>query len=168
MDIIVHSRTTLEANGKIYSCVVGRNGITTNKSEGDGATPVGRFALRSLRYRADRIEPPKTHLITREISPLDGWCDAPENTLYNRAVTLPFDASHEILWRNDNLYNLMVDLGYNDNPALPGEGSAIFFHVMSLDATPTEGCVALCQEDLLEVLTFCGPNSHIEIKVPRS
>jgi len=168
MDIIVRSETRLEAGGKTYACVVGRNGITPHKSEGDGATPVGRFPLRSLRYRADRIDPPITHLETRALTPIDGWCDAPDHPLYNHPVTLPFEASHERLWREDNLYNLIIDLGYNDMPVEAGRGSAIFFHVMSEDASPTEGCVALHQADLLDVLALCKPDTHMDIRNPRS
>ena len=163
MDLIVNSPDRLLFKGKSYACVIGRGGFTTDKREGDGATPTGRFPLRSLRFRSDRLEHPQTRLLTRAISPNDGWCDAPDDAQYNRPVSLPFQASHEKLWRDDDLYNLIVDLGYNDDPPRPGLGSAIFLHVKSPQSRPTEGCVALSQDDLLEILKECGPETCMDI-----
>ena len=60
--------------------------------------------------------------------------------------------SFERLWREDALYDLIVPLGYNDDPIIPGKGSAIFLHVATADYASTEGCVALRKEDLLSVL----------------
>lgn len=164
MDIIVASPTELIFAGKTYSCVVGHGGIGIKAGEGDGITPVGRFPLRSLRYRPDLINKPKTQLTTRPITPLDGWCDDPTHAQYNRPIRLPFNASHENLWRSDTLYNVIVDLGFNDDPPVPGLGSAIFFHVKSPESSPTEGCVALAQSDLIEVLQNCHADTFMDIK----
>ena len=81
-----------------------------------------------------------------------GWCDDPAHPDYNRQVRLPFAASNEALWREDEVYDLIIVLGHNDNPPVPGRGSAIFMHVARPDYAPTEGCVALAPENLLEVL----------------
>ena len=59
----------------------------------------------------------------------DGWCDAPDDPNYNRLVSLPYPASAEHLWRDDNVYDLIAVLGYNDDPVVPGKGSAIFLHI---------------------------------------
>ncbi len=166
MDIVVTSETELEFGGVVYPCIVGRSGIKAVKSEGDGATPAGRFPLRRVHYRADRISTPETRLRCEPITPIDGWCDAPDHALYNKPVKIPFEASHENLWRDDNLYNVFVDLGYNDDPVVAGKGSAIFFHVASQKGAATEGCVALDQEDLLTVLKNCGPDTFMEIRIP--
>ncbi len=56
----------------------------------------------------------------------------------------------KILWRADHVYDLIVPLGYNDDPVVPGKGSAIFMHVAKPDYAPTEGCVALALPDLLD------------------
>jgi L,D-peptidoglycan transpeptidase YkuD (ErfK/YbiS/YcfS/YnhG family) len=86
------------------------------------------------------------------IAPADGWCDDPAHRSYNRPVTLPFDASHEALWRGDEVYDVIGVLGWNDDPVERGRGSAIFLHLARQDFRPTEGCVALAARDLRRVL----------------
>ena len=68
-------------------------------------------------YRPDRVRRPQTRLKVRPLRPRDGWCDAPGDRNYNRAVALPYPASAESLWRADRLYDVVVVLGYNDRPA---------------------------------------------------
>jgi L,D-peptidoglycan transpeptidase YkuD (ErfK/YbiS/YcfS/YnhG family) len=43
-------------------------------------------------------------------------------------------------------------LGWNDAPTVRGRGSAIFLHVARPDLSPTEGCVALPERELRQVL----------------
>lgn len=148
------NETTLEAAGKRYECRIGRGGLAAlgEKREGDLKTPRGRLALRSVYYRPDRVSPPKTALPLIALTPEDGWCDDVGHPLYNKPVKLPFAGRHETLWREDPVYDLIVPLGYNDGPIVPGAGSAIFMHLMREDGVGTEGCVALRSEDLLEIL----------------
>ena len=126
--------------------------MSARKREGDGATPSGVFALRRVLYRADKIEKPKTALPVAAIESDDGWCDDPDDSFYNRQVKLPYKARAEQLCRSDDLYDLIVVLGYNDDPIVKGKGSAIFLHVASPDLAATEGCVALKFPDLVEIL----------------
>ncbi len=135
-------------------CALGRGGVAAMgaKREGDGATPAGLWPLRRLFYRLDRIAAPATRLPTTALTPWDGWCDAPADPDYNRAVQLPYPASAEHLWRDDEVYDLIVVLGYNDAPVVPGRGSAIFLHIARPDYAPTDGCVALHRADLLSCL----------------
>src|SRR5262245_29116389 len=90
------------------ACAVGRSGRKARKREGDGATPVGRFRLLAVLYRPDRRRRPRTHLPVRPIGSTDGWCDTPSDRNYNRAVQLPYPAGAERLWREDNIYDLLV------------------------------------------------------------
>ena len=64
--------------GFTMRCAIGRGGFRRDKREGDGGTPLGRFALREAWYRPDRLVKPATGLAIRALSPDDGWCDAPE------------------------------------------------------------------------------------------
>ncbi len=78
-------------------------------------------------------------------------------------MTLPHPASHEALWREDGLYDLVVVLGFNDDPVLPGRGSAIFLHIARPDWGSTEGCIALAPEDLRELIAVLAPGDTVTI-----
>ena len=163
MNLTIHPDLRAEWNGRLMRCAVGRSGFSANKREGDGATPVGDFPVREVFYRADRIARPPTKLQCRPLVEADGWCDDPVDPHYNRPVTLPYAASHEEMMRHDGLYDLVVVLGYNDDPVVVGRGSAIFLHVTAPDFAPTEGCVALSLVDLQAVVAGLQPGDRIRI-----
>jgi L,D-peptidoglycan transpeptidase YkuD (ErfK/YbiS/YcfS/YnhG family) len=142
----------------------GWGGITAGKREGDGASPAGTFALVSAFYRPDRLAMPRTELAITALRPEMGWVDDPADPNYNRLVTLPYAASHEDLWRDDALYDVIVVIGYNTGPVVPGAGSAIFLHVAQPDFAPTEGCIAIAKPVLLSLLGLLGPGSTITIR----
>ncbi len=83
---------------------------------------------------------------------------------YNRPVRLPYAAGHERLWRDDGIYDVIVVLGHNDDPPVPGRGSAVFLHVARSDYGPTAGCVALALVDLLTVLREAGPEACVRVE----
>ena len=144
-------------------CAVGRGGIGTKTAEGDGITPVGTWPIRRILYRADRVPRPATTLPVAEITPDDGWCDAPNDPRYNTQIKLPDAVSHELLWRKDRLYDLVAVLGFNDDPVAPGKGSAIFLHIAREGYAPTEGCIALALPDLWDAIVAATPNSTVHI-----
>ncbi|MEQ8667300.1 MAG: L,D-transpeptidase family protein [Rhodospirillales bacterium] len=162
-DLHVFSNGILITGGERYRCALGSGGIVNAKSEGDGGTPAGSFPLRRVHYRADRRAAPATDLPVREIAPQDGWCDDPAHEAYNTLVTLPLAAGHEVMTRDDALYDVVVEIGYNDDPPVPGAGSAIFMHVARPGYAPTEGCVALAPADIDTVLKTLDPASRIHI-----
>ena len=147
-----------------WPCAIGRGGVTQDKREGDGATPLGRWPLREVLYRPDRLAAPETALGVQPLSPDMGWCDDPEHPDYNRLIRRPSSARHETLWRHDRVYDVIVVLGYNDSPVVPGLGSAIFLHVARPRFEPTEGCVALRQADLLGYLGYAGPGDAVIVE----
>lgn len=136
-------RGRLAAGSLCLPCALGRSGTTRAKREGDGATPLGRLAIIGLAYRSDRTPRPRTAIRTTSIRPDDGWCDDPASRLYNRPVRLPFGFGHERMWRDDALYDVVVDLAWNRRPAIRGRGSAIFLHAARPDLSPTQGCIAV-------------------------
>ena len=153
-------------DGRVWRCAVGPGGVSSNKREGDGATPAGGFALRRVLYRPDRLARPETGLPVTALRPEDGWCDDPDDAAYNRPVRLPYAASHERLWRDDGIYDVIVVLGHNDDPPVPGRGSAVFLHVARPDYGPTAGCVALALPDLREVLRQADTSSRVCVEAP--
>lgn len=155
-----------DLGGRWTRCALGRGGVKPAglKAEGDGASPLGIWPIRRLLWRPDRGGAPDTRLPSQPISPQDGWCDAPKDPGYNRPVILPYPASAEVMWREDELYDLVAILGHNDDPPVMGLGSAIFLHVAQPDYAPTEGCVALCKVDLLELLSRAAIGDAVEIR----
>ncbi len=152
MDLMITKDKGAIWQNHIFPCAVGPNGIGWKEREGDGITPLGFWPIRQVFYRADRIPKPETVFPVRELQKDDGWCDASEDPHYNQYVKLPYPASHEDLWREDHLYDVIVVLGHNDDPVIKGKGSAIFMHVARENFSPTQGCVALDLQDLLRIL----------------
>jgi L,D-peptidoglycan transpeptidase YkuD (ErfK/YbiS/YcfS/YnhG family) len=153
---VVRRDGLLRFAGQVWRCALGKGGIRRDKREGDGATPVGLLPLRRVFYRADRLAAPACRVAVEPIAASDGWCDDPGHRDYNRRVTLPHEARHEALWREDSVYDIIGVLGWNDGqdgePIARGRGSAIFLHIARPDLSPTEGCVALPERDLRALL----------------
>jgi L,D-peptidoglycan transpeptidase YkuD (ErfK/YbiS/YcfS/YnhG family) len=145
-------------------CALGRSGVieADDKREGDGCSPLGAWPIRRLLYRPDKGVP-ATAIPSTEIKPNDGWCDASADPAYNRPVTLPYPASAESMWREDGVYDLVVVLGHNDDPVVPGAGSAIFMHLARDGYAPTEGCVALSRDDLEALLAVAKAGDPVVI-----
>jgi L,D-peptidoglycan transpeptidase YkuD (ErfK/YbiS/YcfS/YnhG family) len=149
--------------GGMAPAAVGSAGVVSHKIEGDGATPAGVFALVSAFYRADRIAPPRTRLPLRALSPRDVWVDDPADPNYNRLTALPYPAHAEPMWLEDGVYDLLVVIGYNLAPVVPGAGSAIFLHIARPDFAPTAGCIAIARPVLVSLMPLLGPGSSIAI-----
>ena len=124
-------------------------------------TPLGRFPLRLVLYRSDRVARPRTPLPVRAISADDGWCEDPSDRNYNRLVKLSPRNGADRLTRDDHLYDLVLVLGHNDRPRVKGRGSAIFVHLARDDLTPTAGCIALSRRDLQALLAELRADSRI-------
>jgi L,D-peptidoglycan transpeptidase YkuD (ErfK/YbiS/YcfS/YnhG family) len=142
----------LRAGSLTMPCAIGASGILHDKREGDRATPAGTWQLLNGFYRPDRGPRPKASRPLQPLHPDMGWCDDPASAAYNRPVRLPFGARHEILWRNDGLYDVIIVLGHNLHPRRKNRGSAIFLHCARDDLAPTAGCIALRPADLRRLL----------------
>ncbi len=148
---------------RVFPCALGKAGVRTDKREGDHATPLGLFPFRHVLFRPDREPPPATALLARAIATNDGWCDDVADPAYNRAVALPYAGRHELLWRADGIYDLILVIGHNDDPVVKGAGSAVFVHVARPDFSGTEGCVAFRPEDLRWILSQADTRSAVRI-----
>ena len=165
MDLIINAHGVALWGRRRLRCAVGRGGIVPadDKREGDGTTPAGRWPMREVLFRADRLGEIVTPLACRALSPEDGWCDDPADPAYNRPVHLPYPARCEHLWLEDHVYDVIVPLGYNDDPVVPGHGSAIFLHVAGPGFAPTAGCVALALADLIALLRAAVPGAAVRV-----
>jgi L,D-peptidoglycan transpeptidase YkuD (ErfK/YbiS/YcfS/YnhG family) len=157
------TRGILRFRALSFPVALGRGGIKANKFEGDGATPRGCFRLVRLWWRADRIPRPRTSLPARPIRRDDAWCEDPADRRYNRAIKLSASAPGDRLWRDDHLYDLVIELDHNTRPRVARRGSAVFVHVARPGLTPTAGCVALDARALWRLVSRLSPHTIIEI-----
>ncbi len=156
-------RGVLRAGARVWPCAIGHGGIRARKREGDGGSPRGTWRMVEVWYRPDRVKRPRAGLPVRALGPCEGWCDAPGNRNYNRAVRLPYPASAEMMWRADGLYDLGVVIDYNLCPRVHGRGSAIFLHVARDGWPATEGCIALERRHLERLLPLIGRRTRLRI-----
>lgn len=158
------SRGRLVGAGIDVAAAIGRSGLTAVKREGDGASPRGAFRVLGGWYRADRFRAPPPSGVPMAPLPVDmGWCDDPSDRNYNRPVRRPYPASHETMWREDGLYDVVLVLDVNFRPRLKRGGSAIFLHLMRPDGGPTAGCVAVARRDMLKMLPRIGARTRIVV-----
>ncbi len=152
----------LRIEDRVWPCILGKNGISVRKREGDWSTPAGSYRLIYAWHRPDHIRFPVSQLALQPISQTDGWCDAPADPNYNRPVTLPYPASAETMKRSDGLYDLVVVLDHNFSRRTRGRGSAVFFH-LTADKPYTAGCIAIPQKLMLHLLPRLGPQTVMHI-----
>jgi L,D-peptidoglycan transpeptidase YkuD (ErfK/YbiS/YcfS/YnhG family) len=157
------SRGVLLAGAHAVPVVLGRAGIAANKREGDGATPRGRFRLMRLWWRADRTPRPRTALAVQRIDRAIAWCEDPADRHYNRPFRRSANEPGDRLWRDDHLYDLVIEISHNTRPRVSGRGSAVFIHVARPDRSGTAGCMALEAKDLRRLLGRLGPQTRIVI-----
>ena len=92
-----------------------------------------------------------------------GWCDDPRSRKYNKLIKLPFNYSHEKLYKKENIYDIILVLNYNMRPIKKRKGSAIFIHIAKKNYIKTQGCVAIKKAHLLEILKRVRSNTVVKI-----
>jgi L,D-peptidoglycan transpeptidase YkuD (ErfK/YbiS/YcfS/YnhG family) len=161
----VPTQGILHIGSAVFPCALGRGGISADKREGDGATPLARMRLLEGYFRGDHgRRPGRTLLPMRAIRADFGWCDVPGDRNYNRPVKMPYAASHETMRRCDNLYDFCIVLDWNIRPRRPARGSAIFFHLARPGFSPTEGCVAVTRAVMLRLLPHLSRQTVLEVR----
>jgi len=161
--MIIVTNKILKYKNFIYRCAIGKNGITDNKIEGDKCTPSGMYSIEKIYYRRDRLSLPKLDFQIVPINKNFGWCDDINSSYYNKFIKFPFSSSAENLFREDEIYNIVCIISYNTNPIIKNKGSAIFLHIANTDYSATAGCLALKQDDLIELLQNIDTNTKINI-----
>jgi L,D-peptidoglycan transpeptidase YkuD (ErfK/YbiS/YcfS/YnhG family) len=166
-DIVVDTRQRMVSHGgREMPCLIGKGGFIAAeaKREGDGATPLGRWLIRAVLLRPDRVAAVAgLRLPRRWLRADDGWSDDIADPAYNRPIRHPHAYSAERLWREDEAYDVILVLGHNDAPPVAGAGSAIFLHCTAAHEF-TEGCVALAKADLVGMLPTLSPGDAVEIR----
>lgn len=158
------SKGILSAGNRQFPCALGRSGITAGGFEGDGATPAGNYKFLEAWYRSDREILRPSGLTINRITRDSGWCDAPVDRNYNRAVKLPYPASHEKMCREDRLYDWCLVFDHNMSKRSHNLGSAVFFHIAQENLAPTEGCIAIQPQDMRWIVGHIGTSTRLIIK----
>ena len=162
MHILIKNKKLLFNNYKV-KCSIGKRGIGIKKKEGDQITPKGKFKVKYILYRKDRIPDLKTKLTKLVIRKDTGWCDDPRSKFYNKLVRLPFKYNFEKLYRSDNTYDIILVLNFNLNPIRKNKGSAIFIHIARKNYKRTAGCVAVSKRDLKRIVKKINKKTIVNI-----
>lgn len=160
MIIKLKNKDTLKFDDFTIKCVIGKNGLKKNKIEGDKSTPVGKFKLGQLYWRADRVRKPETKLLCKKIYKNMAWCNDVRSKYYNKEVKINKKFKYEKLFRKDNKYDYFIVIKYNDKKIVKGKGSAIFIHLTS-NYRKTAGCIAIKKNDFLVLVKLLTPKSEI-------
>ena len=140
----------------------GKNGVKTDKREGDRATPSGVYTFGRAFGIADD---PGSKLPYTKVTDFDVWVDDPKSKHYNQwaAKNAP-DAdwnSAEQLIKYPKPYKYALSINYNVDPIVPGNGSAIFLHCST--GNPTAGCISVPEDAMIFFLGFIDENTRIAI-----
>jgi L,D-peptidoglycan transpeptidase YkuD (ErfK/YbiS/YcfS/YnhG family) len=175
-----------EELGPGLAVVVGKNGLglgrgliplnldgAPRKQEGDNRAPAGLFRLSSAFGYAPKRSARWIRLpylaLTEQIEGIDDPNSRYYNKLVDRSQVANIDwRSSEKMKRDDVLYKwgLVVD---HNSIAVPGAGSCIFLHIWKSPASPTVGCTAMPESDLIKLLRWLDPVLHpILVQMPRA
>jgi L,D-peptidoglycan transpeptidase YkuD (ErfK/YbiS/YcfS/YnhG family) len=169
------SRASTHATLRLESCGttaagpwparVGRSGLSPSHREGDGTTPLGTFRIGPVVYGV--AADPGVHLAYHRLVCGDWWDEDPASPTYNTfrhvpcGARPPFGGGSEALWTITGAYRYFAVVRYNDAPAVPARGSAIFLHVDTGRAT--NGCVSLPLGRLVTLLRLLRPGASIRV-----
>ena len=164
----------LKVGNKVFRCQVGSLGVknAAKKIEGDKTTPLGKWYLETLYYRPDRVLRPKLKkknvLKINQITKYCGWCNDIKSHYYNKHIKInnfrSLNTNYESLWREDNVYDIIIEISHNIKPTIKNKGSAIFIHCSFEDFRTTAGCVALNKRDLVFLIKNIKSKPFIQIK----
>ena len=163
MHILVNKKNLTYKNYKV-KCATGKRGIGYKKKEGDQITPLGRYKIKYILYRKDRVKKICSKIKTIAIRKNMGWCDDPKSKNYNKLIKFPSSFSFEKLYKKENIYDIILVLNYNMGPIIKNKGSAIFIHVAKKNYKKTEGCVALKKIHLLKIINILKSNTKVKIE----
>ena len=172
--IKVNKKYFLKVGNKVFQCQIGENGIEKDvkKAEGDKKTPIGKWYLKTIYYRSDKVLRPK--LKTKDVLKINkitkncGWCDDIRSSKYNEYIKInkfkSLNLNYEKLWREDEAYDIVIVTSHNIKPTIKNKGSAIFVHCSFSDKRNTAGCIALGKKDLVFLIKNLNRNTYIKIQ----
>lgn len=158
------------AAGGPYTARVGKNGVRTNKREGDGSTPAGFFPIGRTMY-GNSPNPGVAFRYVR-LRCGDWWVEDSRSPAYNTFQRVgcirrpPFRVTTPDMSTSPRAYAHLAVVEYNMHPVVPGRGSGIFLHMQIGKAT--SGCISLRRPALLRLLRWLDPAARPAISVAAS
>src|SRR3954451_9876055 len=145
--------------------LAGQDEKVLRKTERDGRAPAGVFRIGKI-YTYDAALPAGADFPFHQVSKADARSDDPTRPDYNQLVTIdnpenpPPWFAKEKMRHNDFAYRWLVEIRHNSDPPVPGEGSAIFFHIRRGESRPTAGCTTMAESDLVRLITWLRAPRH--------
>ncbi len=138
--------------------LAGQNEPGLRKKERDGRAPAGIFKIGEV-FGYELNLPPGGDYPYRQVTEADVWSDDPRSPNYNRHVVIdpknpPDNYTHEKMRSGDFAYHWLIEIRHNSDPPVPGDGSAIFFHIRRGMNRPTTGCTTMAEPDLVRIITW--------------
>lgn len=144
--------------------IVGKDGVSVNSSENNCHTPKGCFEL-GFAFGMENID--NLSIEYRQINENCYWIDDPESELYNQWIE-----SDEITWNSaehlieyTESYKYAVSINCNMNPVVLYMGSAIFLHCDNGQYDYTAGCVAVPEEEMINILRWLDKSKNPKIMI---
>lgn len=158
--------------GSAFPAVIGANGITKNKLEGDNKTPAGIFPITTafgIAAQGNKL----TKMPYIHITPTTACVDDPKSTFYNQIVdsnkiSKPDWRSYEPMALYAATYKLGLVIGSNMHPTVPGKGSCIFLHIWISNDTTTPGCIAISKDNMQKLLQWLKPAANPKVLIKTS
>ena len=150
----------------IFNCpaVIGQNGPGKH-AEGDTKTPLGTWVIGEA-YGIK--EDPGALLPYTQVTDDMYWCaTGSHGTKYNQLIYKSDEpdedySEDEHLIDYPGVYDYFIDLGYNKGCA-PYAGNAIFLHVWRNSNHYTGGCVAVSEENMIQILKLLPEGTVVTI-----
>lgn len=144
---------------------IGKNGVTLQKKEGDGKTPLGEFELGKILGTHPREEINKNGIVEyQQITKDMYWVDDSKSKYYNQLVDI---TKVEKDWNSaEHLIDYPIQYEYvieiKTNPCnIKQKGSAIFLHCTN--ENPTQGCIAVDRNIMKKLITIINKETKIKI-----
>lgn len=137
-----------------YPAVIGKNGISSKKREGDGKSPVGMYFIGQGFGTLNK--PSGLKMSYKKTSSYDYWIDDVKSKDYNKWKV--YKGNPHSKWKSferlkQPLYKYAAVIRYNEDQ-VAGKGSAIFLHVWRNASSPTAGCTALQEGNVLRLMKW--------------
>ncbi len=150
----------LGVNGLAYAdnLLPAENFPTAKKTEGDGCSPAGLFALTGLYGYSDAT----FKMDYLKVNDHTFCVDDASSKYYGKIVSTDtvkkdWKSAETMRLKNSNQYKFGIFVAYNTTQVKPAKGSCIFMHIWGKNQTPTSGCTAMTENNLLQIMGLLNP-----------